>query len=515
MGSLASVRAAAVEILATESRIDVLIDNAGAIFPERTIGPDGIEATLGTLVVGPFALIGALLPLLAGTPGSRVIAVTSGGQYAQAIDVDDLEDGAGPYNGTRAYARAKRAQVTLIREWARRLGPAGIRFDSMHPGWADTPGLAEALPGFARLMGPLLRSPREGTDTLIWLATTPALHAPAGSLWLDRRPRPFDRLPMTRLTSSDRRRLWHRVVAMSGLPEPEPSPDPIHSTPAPGGPHDHAHGADRHHRCPSRTPSPTSPTSRTRPSGTRASRPPSASIPGPVGLGSRFRLGVRLGGRVAPMEYRISVFEPPTASSCSSGPARASRRSTTSASSRDRRRHPGRLHGRHPAGWPAPSGPAVPGSARSPTLGRNAVGGMQRTLDARAAAIGRRRRGRRVMKVAIVGAGRQRPDRRLCPARDHEVRLFEAEAAVGGHVKTVAVETEPGRSPSTPASSSTTSTPTRRSSGCSPSWASRRSPATCPLARPVGRVDVEFSSRGLARLLRHARVRRPARRTGG
>ena len=90
----------------------------------------------------------------------------------------------------------------------------------MHPGWADTPGLSEALPGFARLMGPLLRSPREGTDTLTWLATAPAVHAPAGSLWLDRRPRPFDRLPMTRLTSSDRRRLWDRVVALSGLPDP-------------------------------------------------------------------------------------------------------------------------------------------------------------------------------------------------------------------------------------------------------------------------------------------------------
>ena len=56
----------------------------GAIFPERTVGPDGIEASFATMVVGPFALIGGLLPLLRRTPGARVIAVTSGGQYAQA-----------------------------------------------------------------------------------------------------------------------------------------------------------------------------------------------------------------------------------------------------------------------------------------------------------------------------------------------------------------------------------------------------------------------------------------------
>ena len=129
MGSLESVRAAADHVLTTESRLDVLIDNAGAIFPDRTLGPDGIEATLGTLVVGPFTLIRDLLPLLERTAGSRVIAVTSGGQYAQALDLDDLDSSRGVYDGTRAYARAKRAQVSLIREWARRFGGAEIRFE--------------------------------------------------------------------------------------------------------------------------------------------------------------------------------------------------------------------------------------------------------------------------------------------------------------------------------------------------------------------------------------------------
>ena len=222
MGSLVSVRAATEQVLATESWLDVLVDNAGAIFPDRTIGPDGLEGTFATLVVGPFVLIGGLLPLLQRTPGARVIAVTSGGQYAQGLDLDDLQSRDGDYDGTRAYARAKRAQVTLVREWARRLAGTGIRWDSMHPGWARTPGLAEALPGFSRLMGPLLRTPAEGIDTLVWLATTPVTPAPAGSLWLDRRPRPFDRIPGTRLTKADRRRLWDLVVGLSGSPDPAP-----------------------------------------------------------------------------------------------------------------------------------------------------------------------------------------------------------------------------------------------------------------------------------------------------
>ena len=120
MASLASVRDAVERILATEPRLDVVIDNAGAIFPTRQVTADGIEATLATMVVGPFALIAGLLPLLEATPGARVISVTSGGQYAQRLHLDDLEWTSEPWDGTRAYARAKRAQVSLIREWARR-----------------------------------------------------------------------------------------------------------------------------------------------------------------------------------------------------------------------------------------------------------------------------------------------------------------------------------------------------------------------------------------------------------
>ncbi len=86
-------------IATNEARLDVLIDNAGAMFPERTIGADGLEATLATMVVGPFALIAGLLPLLRRTGRARVVAVTSGGMYAQRLDLDDLTMGP-PSRGT-------------------------------------------------------------------------------------------------------------------------------------------------------------------------------------------------------------------------------------------------------------------------------------------------------------------------------------------------------------------------------------------------------------------------------
>jgi dehydrogenase/reductase SDR family member 12 len=219
MASLRSVRAAVASILATEPRLDVLVDNAGAIHATRQETEDGIEATLGLMVVGPFTLEAGLLPLLEATPGSRVIAVTSGGMYTQRLPLDDLEYRSGEYAGAKAYARAKRAQVALVREWSRRIR-GRVAFSAMHPGWADTPGLADSLPGFYRVMHPLLRSPEQGIDTILWLASHPQPARIDGRLFLDRRSRPFDRIPSTRLTPADRRRLWDLVVALGGGADP-------------------------------------------------------------------------------------------------------------------------------------------------------------------------------------------------------------------------------------------------------------------------------------------------------
>lgn len=226
MGSLAAVNEAADRILAAESRLDALVDNAGAIFPDRRDGPDGIEATFALLVVGPFALTARLLPLLRRAPRARVVAVTSGGMYTQRLRLDDLGWDRRPFSGSRAYAHAKRAQVALMREWARRLEGGGLSFAAMHPGWADTPGLAASLPGFYRVMRPLIRRPADGVDTLVWLAATADPAATSGRLFLDRRPRPFDRVPATRVSPEDRRRLWEVVARMAKITDPAPETSP-------------------------------------------------------------------------------------------------------------------------------------------------------------------------------------------------------------------------------------------------------------------------------------------------
>lgn len=227
MASLVSVRAAAEQILEGEPRLDVLVDNAGAIFPERTESPDGIEATLATMVVGPFALIAGLLPLLRRTGRARVIAVTSGGMYAQRLDLDDLEWTGGAYDGTRAYARAKRAQVALIREWAHRVPASDVTFTAMHPGWANTPGLSASLPAFRRLTTPILRTPAEGADTIVWLAAAGSPPVFSGRLYLDRRSRPFDRIPGTRLRADQRQRLWRDVARLAEVANPVAAPTHI------------------------------------------------------------------------------------------------------------------------------------------------------------------------------------------------------------------------------------------------------------------------------------------------
>jgi NAD(P)-dependent dehydrogenase (short-subunit alcohol dehydrogenase family) len=219
MADLEQVRALALRVLADHARLDVLIHNAGALDPVRRVAPDGTEATVASQVVGPFLLTSLLLDRLSASAPSRVLTMSSGGMYATGLAVDELEMTPEAYNGTEQYARAKRAQVTLNEMWAERYGDRGVTFHALHPGWAATPGVDAALPTFAKVMGPFLRTAQQGADTLVWLAVDDRPLASNGGFWLDRALRPIHKLPTTRRTDTPERRqqLWDRVATLAGV----------------------------------------------------------------------------------------------------------------------------------------------------------------------------------------------------------------------------------------------------------------------------------------------------------
>ena len=224
MGEFDQVRGLADDFLAAHDRLDVLVHNAGALTKEHRLTGSGTELTVASQVAAPFLLTGLLLPALSAAVPSRVIQVTSGGMYTQKFDLATLEMGPDDYDGTVAYARAKRAQLVLMHEWVRRTGSSGISFHAMHPGWADTPGVRHSLPGFAKVMGPFLRTPEQGADTAVWLSASPMANETDGGFWLDRRPRWEHKVPWTRLSESDfvhaGAELWAWCAARTGWDGP-------------------------------------------------------------------------------------------------------------------------------------------------------------------------------------------------------------------------------------------------------------------------------------------------------
>jgi dehydrogenase/reductase SDR family member 12 len=219
LSSLESVRGCATRLAAQEP-VHVLVNSAGVMTQERALSVDGIELTLATNVIGPFLLTNLLIPRLKESAPARVINVSSGGMYTQRISVDDLQSEHGRFDGPKVYARTKRAQVILTEIWAQRLADTGVVVHAMHPGWSDTPGVRSSLPRFYKVTRPLLRTPAQGADTIVWLAAAAEPAHSSGRFWHDRRPRPTHLLPGTRETPQERERLWAECEHLSRWPDP-------------------------------------------------------------------------------------------------------------------------------------------------------------------------------------------------------------------------------------------------------------------------------------------------------
>lgn len=190
LASLDSLRRFTAEFRDRVASLDVLVNNAGVMPGEREHTADGVELTFATNVLAPWVLTHELRDLLAAASPGRVVNVSSGGMYGQALPAGDLQSEQTSYGPKKIYARTKRAEVVLTELWAQRLRDAGVVVHAMHPGWVDTKGVRTWMPVFRFLTRPLIRNEAQGADTIVWLGGSPEALESTGGFWHDRRRRP-------------------------------------------------------------------------------------------------------------------------------------------------------------------------------------------------------------------------------------------------------------------------------------------------------------------------------------
>ena len=191
LADLGSVRTAASTFLADNERLDVLINNAGGFFGRAATTADGLERTWATNYVGPFLLTRLLLPLLVESAPARIINVGSSahGSADEGIRFGELDSTTG-YKMMDNYGHSKLANILHARELERRYGDAEVHAYSMHPGMVKTSigsGGDSALVALAvRIAGWRWKTPEQGADTIVWLATVAEPPEPRGGYFEDR-----------------------------------------------------------------------------------------------------------------------------------------------------------------------------------------------------------------------------------------------------------------------------------------------------------------------------------------
>ena len=198
------------------SRIDVLINNAGAMFWRRQVTADGLERTFALNHMAYFVLTALLRDKLASAP-ARIVNVASDAHRGAKLDFGDLQSAHG-YSGMRAYSRSKLCNILFTRELARRLSGTGVTANCLHPGFVNSrfgdnnPGLVGFGTRIAKQIFAI--SPERGAETTVYLASSPDLEGKSGGY--------YEKCALTtpsREAQDDAtaRRLWDESARIAGL----------------------------------------------------------------------------------------------------------------------------------------------------------------------------------------------------------------------------------------------------------------------------------------------------------
>lgn len=185
-----SIREFAREYEQRHARLDVLVNNAGVLCPQRNTSVDGVELTFATNVIGYYLITRELLDMLRGSAPARVVNVAS--TYASDLDLDDLQFERRPYDGMRAYAQSKACDRMLTWAFARRLAETGVTVNAIAPGLVTETNLYHDLPADIRhqLQQQPSRSVVEGADTAVWLAGATEVEGVSGKFYEQRAEQP-------------------------------------------------------------------------------------------------------------------------------------------------------------------------------------------------------------------------------------------------------------------------------------------------------------------------------------
>jgi len=216
LSRMPEVRRIAREFRATHPRLDVLANNAGALFARREETSEGLERTLALNHLAYFVLTEELLPVLTASAPSRIVNVSSDAHVGMRLDLDDLNYTRERYRPFVAYGRSKLMNILFTRELARRLEGTRVSANAMHPGFVRS-GFGQNNPGFLgkfiKLGQVFARTPERGAQTLVYLATSPEVEGVSGKYFHDEAE---SRTSGEAKDMEVARRLWDVSVRLAG-----------------------------------------------------------------------------------------------------------------------------------------------------------------------------------------------------------------------------------------------------------------------------------------------------------